>query len=59
MLKNHKFLYIREYIIDLSSDIWQKLDLYKKIVKKYNNFINIKNLTIIGIFIPIWKIKLI
>jgi hypothetical protein len=55
ILKDNKFLYIREIIIDKSYNISENVELYKKIIKKYNKLVNIKNLTILGFFIPIYK----
>jgi len=55
ILKNNKFLYIREIIINKSFDIWDNVDTYKKIIKKYNKLVTIKNLTIIWLLIPIYK----
>jgi hypothetical protein len=53
--KDWKFLYIRDVIIDKSLNLGNKLELYKKIVKQYNNMILLKNLTIIGLIFPIPK----
>ncbi len=53
--KNHKFLYVREIIINKSFEIWNKVSLYKNIIKTYNRLINIKNYTIIWLLIPIYK----
>lgn len=54
--KNYKFLYIKDIIIEKNNSISEKLTLYKKIIKKYNILITIKNLTIIWILFPIKKI---
>jgi len=55
--KDYKFLLTKDNIIDKSSQLWENLILYKKIISKYNKLINIKNLTIIWILIPIKKIN--
>lgn len=53
--KNHRYLYIRDTIIDISSEIWTKLKLYKKITKVLNSLIFIKNITIIWLLFPVSK----
>jgi hypothetical protein len=55
ILKDNKFLYIKEIIINKSYDISENVDTYKKIIKKYNKLINIKNLTILWFLIPLYK----
>ncbi len=55
LLKNNKFLYIRDIIIEKSLNIWNNIEIYKNIIKKYNKFITIKNLSIIWLIIPIYK----
>ena len=53
--QDNKFLYIREIIINKSFDIWNNIEIYKNIIKKYNKLVTIKNLTIIWLLIPIYK----
>ena len=53
--KNPRFLYIRDNVIEKSYTIWNQLNLYKKLVKSFNAMILFKNLTIIGLLIPIDK----
>lgn len=53
--KNEKFLLIRDLFLENSSKIWKKIELYKNIIKKFNNLLIFKNLTIIWIFIKIEK----
>jgi hypothetical protein len=55
LLKEGRFIYIRDLIIDKSFDIGTKIELYKKIVKQYNTLINIKQKSIIWILIPLRK----
>lgn len=55
LIKNEKFLYLRDCIIDNNSKISNQLELYKKIVKKFNRLILIKNITIIWLLFPINK----
>jgi len=57
--KNHKlnqdwkFLYIKDIIMNSSVDISENIEKYKNIIKKYNNIITLKNITIIWLFFPI------
>jgi len=51
--KNYKYLYIKDVIIEKSTELWKKLWIYKKIVSNYNHLIKIKNFTIIWLLIPI------
>lgn len=53
--KNHKYLYIRDVIVEISAEIWTKLETYKRITKIFNNLIFIKNLTIVWLIFPIPK----
>lgn len=55
MMKNGKFVYLRWLLIDRSSEIGTHLERYKKFVKKYNFLVLIKDLTIIGFFVPMRK----
>lgn len=55
LLKDGKFIYIRDLIIDKSFDIWTRLELYKKIVRQYNKLIIIKQVSIIGLLLPFSK----
>lgn len=57
LLKNKKFLYIRDLVIEHSHQISVSLQLYKKISHTYNTMITIKNWTIIGLCIPIQRIE--
>lgn len=53
--KDEKFLLVRDLFLENSFNIWKKVELYKKIIKKLNKMIFIKNLTIIWFFINIEK----
>jgi len=55
LTEDAKFNYIKEVIIDKSGEIWNKMWLYKNIAQKLNTLIKIKNITLIGFFIPIEK----
>ena len=55
LIKDYKFYYIKELLFHRVSKLWESIVLYKKIIKKYNKLITIKNLTIIWLLIPIQK----
>ncbi len=55
LIKEGKFIYLRELIINKSSEIWNSLDSYKLELKKFNKFIDMKNMTIIWFLLPIEK----
>ena len=52
---NHKYLYIRDSIVNISENIWEDLSLYKKIIKKYNNIIFLNKITILWLLLPFNK----
>lgn len=53
ILKDWKYLYLNEIIIKENTKISENIKLYKLIIKKYNNLIFIKNITIIWLLFPI------
>ena len=53
--KDNKYLFIRDNLIEINSDIEINLKLYKNIIKKFNKLIFIKNIFIIWLFVPIEK----
>lgn len=55
MMKNGKFIYLRELLIDRSSEIGLRLEKYKKQVQIFNKLVLIKDFTIIGFFVPVRK----
>lgn len=55
LIKNYKFYYIKEEIFKTTIEISDYLEIYKKMVKKFNIFRSFKFLTLIWIFIPIQK----
>jgi hypothetical protein len=55
LIKDYKFYYIKELLFHRVSKLWESIALYKKIIKKYNKLITIKNLTIVWLLIPIQK----
>lgn len=55
--KNAKFLFVKDIILEKSTQLWDNLILYKNIIKKFNKMIVIKNMTIIWLLIPIEQIK--
>jgi len=52
LLRNGKFIYLRDIIIEKSNKIGLLISLYKEIVKKYNFFLQLNKFFIIGLFIP-------
>lgn len=52
---NWRFQYIKELTIDRSYKIWEKVENYRKIVDTFNNFITLKNYTIIWLLFPLSK----
>lgn len=59
ILKNEKFLYTKENLLDITNYIWKNIILYKNIVQKYNFLLNFKNITIIWLFFQIEKKEII
>lgn len=55
LIKEAKFIYLRNLIIKKSSDIWNNLELYKNAINKFNKLIFYKNTTVIWLFFPISK----
>ena len=55
LLKNWKFIYVRELLLKQNAHISNKLDEYKKAVLSLNNYIDHKKFSIIGIIIPMTK----
>ena len=55
MMKNWKFVYLRDLLIDRSSEIWTYLEKYKIFIKKYNLLITIKDFTLVWFFVPLRK----
>lgn len=53
LITNNKFIYIRSLIYENTLYLSKKISDYKRIVYIYNKFIKIKNLTFVGLFIPI------
>lgn len=55
ILKNYKFLYIKDLFLENSKNIWKYVELYKKMSKRYNIQLKFKNLTILWIFFKFKK----
>lgn len=55
LYKDEKFLYINELYLENNLILSSKISIYKEIIKKYNQLINIKNITILWLFIPFNK----
>lgn len=59
LIQNGNFLYLRDIIVEKSAEIGEYIFVYKRMCKIFNKLIKIKNLTIIGLFIPItYKIEI-
>jgi len=55
LIKEWKFIYLRNLIIKKSFDISKDLEKYKILVKQLNKLINIKNYTILWLIFPLRK----
>lgn len=55
LIKNYKFYYTKELLFQRINELWEYIKIYKSIIKKYNKLIILKNLTIIGLIIPLQK----
>lgn len=55
LLKEGKFIYLRELIVDKSLDLWKDIDVYRKIVKRYNTLVSTNKLFLIGLFMPMLR----
>ncbi len=55
LIREWKFIYLRNLIIEKSNSIWTKIEVYKKITAQQNKFINWKNTTLIWFFFYISK----
>jgi hypothetical protein len=45
---NPIYLYLKDLTYSKSQEIWEKMNLYEDIIKKYNNYKSISHFTIIG-----------
>ncbi len=52
LLKNWKFIYLREILIEKSSSLSKKIELYKLMSKKYNSLLLLDKILIIGLIVP-------
>ena len=55
LIKEAKFIYLRNLIIKKSADIWENIEKYRKAIKYFNKLIFYKNITIIWLIFPISK----
>jgi len=55
LLKEAKFLYVKDLLINQSQELWNFVKLYRKVSKSYNKYLFIKNVTIIWLLIPLNK----
>ncbi|MDD2487215.1 MAG: hypothetical protein PHS92_02515 [Candidatus Gracilibacteria bacterium] len=51
--KDGNFLYIRNYVIFYEKNIEKEIEKMDVLIKKYNSYRRIKNLSVIGLFYPI------
>ncbi len=57
LLKEGKFIYLRELLIEKSLDISKGINLYKLISKKYNSLLFVDKIFIIGLMMPFENIS--
>jgi len=55
LIKEGKFIYLRNLIIQRSSAIWENIALYKHVNKQQNKLIHYKNMTILWFLLPVSK----
>jgi len=55
LIKEARFIYLRNLIIEKSSEIWNNIENYKTAISILNKLIFYKNITIIWILFPISK----
>ncbi len=55
LLKDGNFIYIRDIVIQRSKKLWDMIQFYKTMVKRYNRFIQLKNYSILWLLLPISK----
>ncbi|MCD5374913.1 LemA family protein [Candidatus Gracilibacteria bacterium] len=55
LLKEKRFLYIRDVMIEKSSQIAGEMKKYRKIIEIYNQIIKYKNFSILGLILPFTK----
>jgi hypothetical protein len=55
LLKEKRFLYIRDIMIDKSSNIAHEMKKYRKIIEIYNKIIKYKNYSVIWLILPFTK----
>lgn len=55
LIKEAKFIYLRNLIIQKSQEIWKNLEKYKIAISLFNKLIFYKNITILGLIFPISK----
>jgi len=55
LIKDKNFLYLRDTMISISSDISQEMKKYRRLIEIYNTIIFYKNCTVIWLIIPFYK----
>jgi len=51
--KDWNFLLVKDLFLENSSNIWNKVIIYKKVIEKFNFLVKFKNFTIVWLFIHI------
>lgn len=59
LVRDGKFIYLREVFIEKSQSLGKNIDFYKRMAQKFNFFVQIKNYSLIGFLLPIQKKTLI
>ncbi len=52
LINNYKFIYVKDQIINSSFEIWERIKLYKNIIKKYNKLLRINHFLLVWYLIP-------
>lgn len=52
LVREGKFIYLREVIVDMSIKLWKDIDLYRKITQTYNSLVRTNKFLIIWLFVP-------
>lgn len=55
LLREKRFLYLRDIILDISLSLSREIQIYRKIIYYYNKGISYKNRSVIGYFLPFEK----
>lgn len=53
LLREWKFIYLREVIVQRSIELGKDIDLYRRIIKQYNSLVKVNQVFVIGFFTPL------